>query len=173
MDEIKSITGLDEKERLALLRWGGRLPEATHILRIRLSRTTYFRLKAENHKTEKDTLEYCALVLALHNMHHVREIQHRKCRHDKDALKLRDEIQIQRTLALKKKPRGRHYDFIKRNFEEISRLRSAGMSWRDIQNHIALHHNRKISLTQVYRAFREIEAARALTRLQEEKLLPA
>lgn len=158
MDEIKSIIGLDEAERLSLLRWSGRLPEATHVERIRLSRTAYFKLKAENPKIEKDTLEYCALVLSLHNMRHVREIQHRKSRHDKDALKRLDDIQIQRTLALKKKTRGRgqHYDFIKMNFEEISRLRSAKMSWRDIKNHIGLHHRKKISHTQVYRAFREI-----------------
>ncbi len=167
MDEIAQLTGFSEEERLALLRWGGRLPETLQLRRIEQARAVYFKLKSENPHTEKNILEYCALLLSLARMKSLPTITKRKLSPDEAAgLRELHAQRLQETLGRKKltRRRGKHYFFVQGHFETIAALRREGLSWLSLSRHLALHHKKKISPSQIFRCFKEIAA-------QTEKLL--
>ncbi len=167
MDEIRSITGLAQEERLALLRWGGRLPETLQLRRIEQARAVYFKLKSANPKVEKVVLEYCAQIISLARMKSLPALTRRKLRPGDEGLLSELHAQrLQETLGRKKttRRRGKHYFFVQGHFETIAALRREGLSWLSLSRHLALHHKKKISPSQIFRCFKEIAA-------QKEKLL--
>ncbi len=172
MDEIKNLTFFSQDERLALLRWGGRLPETLQLRRIEQARAVYFKLKSANPKVEKVVLEYCALLLATRALKELPALTRRKLRPGDEGLLSELHAQrLQETLGRKKTTRGRgkHYLFVKANFETIDALHHEGLSWRDIARYIARHHKKKISPSQIFRCFKEIAAQKE--KLLKEKLL--
>lgn len=166
MDEIKNLTFFSQDERLALLRWGGRLPETLQLRRIEQARAVYFKLKSANPKVEKVVLEYCAQLMTLYRMKSLPTLTKRKL--SPGEVGGLGELHAYRLAMIQTKKatraRGGCKLFVKANFETIAAFRREGLSWPNIAKYIARHHKKKISPSQILRCFKEIAA-------QKEKLL--
>jgi len=154
---IDKITGLHLDDRQQLLRWFGKMPEASQIAALRLQ-SDYLRQRRREFTGHHAEGVAACLVLALRAMKNIETAPTRR-NVTLDQIEKTSTLRMQRIEAEKQTRSAPLRRLIElRHWEQIHKWRNEAdpKSWRLIAKYIATHHKRKISHTTLRRVYLDV-----------------
>jgi hypothetical protein len=162
LQEIKRLTGWSVERRNELMRYYGKLPEDLRLNVMERQRNLIWKnSKKQKRKDKEIEFFYGMLLRAVHQLRRLETTEQRKqTLTDEEIAKIETirRNRIKTTHRKKKSPLKKVIEI--QLYELIKRLRSDGLSWRDISAYIARYHKRRISHAYIAAAYKTISAER-------------